>query len=118
MVHQHSYAAQTYHKSQTEPERQTLRAQENNLHQRDEHRNGRQHHGRNPRRHALLGPKQTAVINNENERPERGGRHPLTPCGNGRALEPQPHIHDQAGSKKAHCRQQKRRHFVDPDPDR
>ena len=67
MIHQHRHAEHAHDEGQAETDSEPLRAQENNFHQGDEYRDRRQHHRRNARRNALFGPKQTAIVEDEDE---------------------------------------------------
>ena len=58
-----------YQQSQSEPNRKPLGAQKDDFEQRNEYRNGRQHHRCNPRRHALFSPEQAAVVDKEDQAP-------------------------------------------------
>ena len=118
MIHQHCDATDANEKRQTEADRQALRSQEDDFQQCDENRNGCQHHSRNSGGHALLGPKHTSVIEDENQRPEEGGAHPFSAARCRRALETHPAIKCEAGYEKTNSREKKRRDFVDSYPDR
>jgi hypothetical protein len=57
-IHQHGHAANSGEHGESQSQRESLGAQEENFSQRHECWNSRQHHRRQARRHAALGPKE------------------------------------------------------------
>src|SRR6266478_5501667 len=116
MIHQHRYAKHTDDQGERKANRQSLRSQEDDFQQRNENWNRRQYHRRNSGGHVLLGPKYAAIIDNENQRSEKGGAYPLPAAGSGRAFKAHPAIQCEAGYEKTNSREKKRRDFVDSYP--
>src|SRR5712691_2703407 len=74
----------------------------------------RTHDGRDPRRHALLRPEQTSVVNQKDQCAHERCRKPLADAGRRRAPQTHPGKEQDAGDSKTQPRQQERRHFVNP----
>ena len=102
VAHQHAHSADADQKRRGQADSEPLRAQENNFAQRHENGNRGEHHGGDARRHALLGPEQQAVIEQENYHPEDGCRAPFTSGRCAFAAREYPAEQNQARNRKAH----------------
>src|SRR5580698_9526809 len=69
---QDGYSGKTYHKRDSQARGEPLRAQDENLSERGEDRNGGEHDRSNPGGDALLGPEDQSVIHQEDEYCQQG----------------------------------------------
>ena len=68
---EHSYAAEADQQREGEANGESLGVKEKNLGQRHEDRNGREHDGGDARWHALFGPEEEAVVDEEDQQGEQ-----------------------------------------------
>ncbi len=101
-----------------EADGEPLGSQEQNLRQRHEHRDCGHHDRGDAGRHALLGPEQEAVVEDEDQKREQEDRHPLAAIRQGLALRDHPSEENESRDKEAHCREEKRRNLMNANANR
>lgn len=95
-----------------------LGSEEHDLRQCHECGDRSHHDGGEAGGHALLGPEQESIVDDEDQNSEQRDRHPLAAARRRLALGDHPSIKDKSGDGETHCRQEEWWNVVNADADR
>ena len=114
-AHQDGDSSKTDQKSQCQANGEFLGPQNNDLRERHERGDGGEHDRGDAGRHALLGPEQEPVVEDEDQQGQQECRGPLAPARRALAAPEHPEIEGESRNQEAHRREEEWGNFVDAD---